>query len=481
MKPKRPYRVISGPAYPGLQDPASQTREITANLDDPMEYYHDESIKLSDDQVKEFIGKPICVEHHPDLEVGEISNAWKGADGNMWMSARIYTDNGAQDVVNREIDGGRLNELSVGYDTEFKNGQVVRKHINEISLCKKAFFQGARVAVAANDLQSEKRGYKNSGSIMFKIRAMSGENSAATQPLAQQPAAVNTPSDSQIAKDQIELARAHDELLKEKEEAQRIRDEMAKRIQELEAKDKAHAEEKARELDRFREDMKPKLEEVLGLKEQIYKEEHGAEAAFPEDAKAAISNAFMEPSAGMVRQEITASTNAWKRNRDARIKAEEELKRLQDSNNVELARINASREKIQQGTSLTPTSGSEQAPYHSSAADDTDSRRIAAHQVKMGQLFCPAPSDMEKEIYARDYSNSLGAQSYGMVGVNASNNNSNNAGPQIPQARQHPLVNQLRNSARKHYPRQFDYYVSCNASSVFSHPMKHEYNIDELA
>lgn len=480
MKPKRPYRIISGPAYPGLQDPKYQTREVTANLDDPMEYYHDESIKLSDDQVKEFIGKPICVEHHPDLEVGEISHAWKGTDGNMWMSARIYTDNGAQDVVNREIDGGRLNELSVGYDTEFKNGQVVRKHINEISLCKKAFFQGARVAVAANNSQSEKRRYKNSGSIVFKIRAMSGENSASTPTAVpvQQPAA-SPSSDSQIAKDQIELARAHDELLKKQEEDKRIREEMAKRIQELEAKDKAHAEEKARELERFREDMKPKLEEVLGLKEQIYKEEHGAEAVLPEDAKAAYTNAFMEPSAGMVRQEITASVNAWKKNRERALKAEEELKRLQDNNSVELARINASREKIQEGRSLTP-SGGEQAPPHT--ADDTDSRRIAAHSLQMNQLFCPAPSDMEKEIYARDYSNgNLGAQSSGMVGVNASNNSNNNVGSQIPRARQHPLVNQLRNSARKHYPRQFDYLVSCKASGVFTYPMKHEYNIDELA
>lgn len=473
MGKPRPYRIIEGPAYPSVANSKTQHSRITAaNPDNPHEFYHDESVRLSEKEMREFVGKPICVEHHPGLEVGHISDVWQGEDGQMWMSGRIYTDNGAQDMVNGEIDAGRLNELSVGYDVAVKDGHVIQKRVKEISLCKKAFFNGARVAVAASSAsQTDDSGYMNSGQIWFKIRAMSQENSQTPAPVAAAPtaAAPTAPVGSSVDKDAIELARARDRILQEKEALRKELEELRNKNKDLETRNEDHET-------RWRESMKPELARVLEISEEQYKQKHGPESMLPEDSRTAITAAFMTPAASAVRASFTAAADAWQnaklelqKERDARAASEAELKRIQASNSVELARINASHQKVIDGA--TPEKSSADLP------EDAEVRKVAAHNVTMEQLFYRAPSEMEKEIYARDYSGHQGAFS-GTFGVSAS---AGNNGLQIPKARTHHLVNRLPNSMRrKGNPILYDLLCSRKTVGVFTHNMVHTYDSQDI-
>lgn len=67
---QRPYRLVSGIAYPGVIRGDNPTRTITAQHDNRHELYHDPAIKLSEadlQRIGELKGKPICFEHEPGV------------------------------------------------------------------------------------------------------------------------------------------------------------------------------------------------------------------------------------------------------------------------------------------------------------------------------------------------------------------------------------------------------------------------------
>ena len=37
-------------------------------------------------------GKPIRMEHHPELEVGEIMRNWQAEDGSVWITGKLKDD-----------------------------------------------------------------------------------------------------------------------------------------------------------------------------------------------------------------------------------------------------------------------------------------------------------------------------------------------------------------------------------------------------
>ena len=49
-------------------------------------------------------GKPIRMEHHPDLEVGEIMRNWQAEDGSVWVTGKLKDDSLESKFANYAID-----------------------------------------------------------------------------------------------------------------------------------------------------------------------------------------------------------------------------------------------------------------------------------------------------------------------------------------------------------------------------------------
>ena len=158
----RPYRIVNGVAYPELVR-ANSTTLVTANLNDREEYYYDPALVLSENDVKNLAGKPICVEHDQNDVVGEISKTWTDGDGKLRFLGRVYLDTEYGRQIDKEIHNGTLRGISVGYDSRMEDGHVVGKDFHEVSLCRQGFFAGASVSTRAS--KTSNKDYKSSKQI----------------------------------------------------------------------------------------------------------------------------------------------------------------------------------------------------------------------------------------------------------------------------------------------------------------------------
>lgn len=412
---ERKYRIVSGVSYPRLYTGPNQPREIKAGIDqDTRGYYHDDSIKLNAEDVRGFVGKPICLEHDESVQVGKITAAWQDRDNHMRITARIWTDTPMGEEVFQRINNGDLRGFSVGYDVSCARdnpNQVVGKHFNEISVCQEPFFEGASITVAATKKQDYKSGM-GPGILNFKIMAEQKINEEV--PL------------EEANKDSSEIARAHDEVLRKTEqmeaelaalkEAQKQKDEELARF---------HREREAQRA-QYAEDNKPVLEEVLEINKAQYKEEHGENAELPEDYVASTTAAFMAPEAAKVIAPIVASARAWKKNReaakaqDARLaEMEEKLKKMSEDQNIAEAHVRASSRRLAMATG------------QHEVADTTDDRRLAvtaSGKLDVKNLFVPQqPNEQERALAQLNYGQTL------PVSVTASAGQVNEMAQSIPE------------------------------------------------
>jgi hypothetical protein len=383
----RPYKIIQGICYPHLV--SGNKVNITADLSNPQSFYYDESIRLSDADLKNFKGKPICWEHDQSHVIGEISDVWKDSDGKMRMTGRIYTDTQEGLDMYNAINDRRAHSLSVGYDVNFDPDTkvVTGKNCYEISVCEKPFFEGAAVSVCASDKKKYNTNSKQLAN--FLISAMATE----------------TKLDEN--KDSSELAKVHDELLRKTEE-------QAKKLAEMEAMQKELAELKAAEAQRlvaYAEAQKPKLKEVLDLTEQQYKEENGADAVLPAEYRQSVENAFAHPSGAQAAAVITASAFSYKKQREQRLAMEKAIadleaksKQLVADHEVAMAHVKAS-ERMHLSTETTKT---------------PEVATVNANQkpLSMSNLFnVPVvPADWERKLYKE----ATGRDAPSSVSVNAS-------------------------------------------------------------
>lgn len=426
----RPYRIVSGISYPSVFVGDNQPNEISTHIDASNRgYYYDESIKLNSDDIAGFVGKPICLEHDPSVEVGQITAAWKDRDNHMRITARIFTDTAVGEQTFHRINNGDLRGFSVGYDVHTNQNRIVGKDFNEISVCQEPFFPGAAITVAASK-QTGKSEYKSNGSasvLNFKIMA---EQKIDEVPL------------DQANKDSSEIARVHDEVLKANE-AMKAELEALKQAQaEKDAKIKQYDEEKLAQRQAYAESQKPVLEEVLAIQtEQLQQEEGNPEAQLHPDYVESTTAAFMAPEAANVIKPIVASARSWKKNQLERKKREEEnaelnakLQKMQEENSIAEAHVRASARRLNMAT------GQQQ----QEEKDTTDDRRLAVTAgMDLKNLFVPKqPSEQERELlrscYGRDAST---------VSVTAS------AGkelPPIPVLANKNLAESVPNSMRNH-------------------------------
>ncbi len=375
----RPYRIISGVACTELFNGENQPTKVQASIsDDTRDHYFDESIKLSEENIKSFKGKPICVEHDEDNQIGEITEAWKDSDGHMRITARIFTD--SQKDWYGEIQRGNMKDLSVGYEVfADASNTVTRKKCNEVSICQKGFFRGAAISVCATG----KEKYKGISSVLrneklncFVFSIMASETNSSASPI-------------ESSKDASELARVHDELLRRAEEQSR---EIAELKKLKEENDTLKNNEKNR-LAQYAESRKPQLKEVLELTEQQFKEMN-PDMPFPADFKQSAEAAFSHPDGERNAAVITASAMSYKKQRDAetlRAKEMEEMKKklhqMESDHQVAMTHVKAS-ERMHM---ITETPG----------AGETKIAEVSASRANMSNLFNPA--DWEKQLMRENY------------------------------------------------------------------------------
>lgn len=419
----RPYKIVNGVSYPNLYN--GPKKKVTANLSNPDEFYHDDGIRLADENLADFVGKPICVEHDVTASVGEISAAWRDTDGKMRITGRIYVDSEEGRQLYDRVNRGDMKGLSVGYGVSMgSDGIVTKKSCQEISLCREPFFEGAQVAICATG--NEKYKTNDKGKIVFLIMA-SETNSTTAVPL------------DSVNKDASELARAHDELLKKTEKE-------AAELKQLREENARFQREREQQLARYAESRKPQLKEVLDLTEQQVKEQHGADATITDNYRESIERVFLDPAGEKDAAVVTAMAMTWKKARDEKIAMAAQMKELQAKNSQmtsEQTHVKASLERI---NSIT-------------AADSmksVDVNASADRPLTTSNIF--RVSDRERNLYRENYGRDL------PVSVTAS------AQAPIPVIATHKHVDLLPNSLRHSAPQMFAF--ACNADKFANAPTR---------
>lgn len=207
--------------------------------------------------------------------------------------------------------------------------------------------------------------------------------------------------ESSPAKDASEIAKAHDQVLrnaeamaakiKELEEAQRKRDEQLAQFQALEERRRTE----------YGEANKAKLQEVLDINQLQYQEEFGEGSTLPEDYIASTTAAFMAPEASKVIEPILASARSWKKQRDARIahearlaEMEDKLNKMSEDQTLAMAHVNASRTRLDLATNAAAAAPATQIPVNASGDK----------KLNMANLFIPRqPSEQERTLMQMNY------------------------------------------------------------------------------
>lgn len=158
-KKRGTYAIVHGRAYPRVTKGKNPTNQITAPARDKQQLWRDPAIVLSDadmDQCEGAKGLPLCFEHNREDVVGSVQCTYindKEGDG-LDLIARIpVKDDQGNDITRglemvEQIRAGQIKGFSVGYDTDVRQGGIVRgKQFKEISLVEEPFFGGCNITV----------------------------------------------------------------------------------------------------------------------------------------------------------------------------------------------------------------------------------------------------------------------------------------------------------------------------------------------
>lgn len=108
-------------------------------------------------------GKPIRMEHHPDLEVGTIMSNWQAEDGSVWITGKLNDDTleskFSQYAIekNPETGASYYTGLSLQHThTQFANTSNSKKEGVEVSLCVEPRRQDCRIAFVDSEPNQDK-------------------------------------------------------------------------------------------------------------------------------------------------------------------------------------------------------------------------------------------------------------------------------------------------------------------------------------
>ena len=183
-------------------------------------------VTSTDSKAISTVGLPVRIEHAPNLTIGTITQEWDDASGRKWVAGRIDADTiegrfAAKDVLSKK----RLYpSLSLQHlYREYTDGHNEKMGL-EVSICKIPRRHGCHIRSATNN-----NGYKTNERT---LRTMSAE--AASAPSTAEPVAQEPPSEGESKSPE-----KVDELL----EAQQATVELARKLDELQQKNKALEEE----------------------------------------------------------------------------------------------------------------------------------------------------------------------------------------------------------------------------------------------
>lgn len=371
----RSYRVIYGVAYPNMFVGASRPSHITRP-----DYYHDDAVRLSPSEARNFVGKPICEEHDERREVGVISDAFVDDDNNMCITARIWTDTPDGERVYERINSGNLQGFSVGYKFGFApDGSVSQqREYDHVAVCDTPYFPGMGVRVTASDAGA----YKNKSQVVFfKILANMEEEKKIEKLDAVNP-------------DAAKLVKHHDDMLKQREsdarELERLRAELQR---ERDEKAALQAREQ-KQLADFKAEKQGELRETLDVFLDNMRAEKGADAQLDAEFVKDFSDTFSHPEGYKSLEPIIASARGAQKQRvefkamqDKLKQMEEQRKQEQEAQNQLLARVEA---HVKQEPARAPA-----------AAPAATVPVTASAGQSYNKLFRPriAPSEYERKLF----------------------------------------------------------------------------------
>lgn len=190
------------------------------------------------------VGLPVRIEHAPSLTIGTITQEWDDDSGRKWVVGRLDDDSiegrfAAKDVLS---DTRLYPSLSLQHlYREYENGRSDKTGL-EVSICKVPRRHGCHIRSATKNVQ-----YKTKDSTLRKMSAESASAAAPTEAhTSNEPEAAVTPA--------VPPPSSEDELL----QAQKATVELARKLSELEQKNKALEDQQAEEKKKREEELERK-------------------------------------------------------------------------------------------------------------------------------------------------------------------------------------------------------------------------------
>ena len=108
-------------------------------------------------------GKPIRMEHHPDLEVGEIMRNWQAEDGSVWVTGKLNDDSLESKFANYAIDKNPVTGESYYTGLSLQHTHIqyasagnTKKEGIEVSLCVNPRRVDCRICFVDSDPNQDK-------------------------------------------------------------------------------------------------------------------------------------------------------------------------------------------------------------------------------------------------------------------------------------------------------------------------------------
>ena len=212
-------------------------------------------------------GKPIRMEHHPDLEVGEIMRNWQAEDGSVWVTGKLNDDSLESKFANYAIDKNPVTGESYYTGLSLQHTHIqyasagnTKKEGIEVSLCVNPRRADCRICFVDSDPNQDK-----TKKIVYKIHNASfKQNMSDTQeqvqeqtpqeakpePVKAAPAEPAQPTEPSTEMSREDMMRVIIQQQKELEEQQTAKSSEAEELKQLK---KMLEEQKANELKKDQE------------------------------------------------------------------------------------------------------------------------------------------------------------------------------------------------------------------------------------
>jgi len=389
------WYVFAGRAYPKIQRGSNSTTRITSDTFDRDSFYNDPAVVLSDADMDRFQGtegKPLCVEHNLNDQVGYVQHSWIG-DGDkrsLKIIGRVSLETERGRQVAADIRAGRYKGLSVGYGTDLISNprtgvtELSDKNFREISLVAEPFFDGCHLAeygVTATKNPNHNNGDENPN-LLLRVDCSKEYFSNMS--------------------DQVSSPVSGDELLKQ---ADQLKDQLSQETKAKETQAQELAQMKA-ELDQLRQ-----LKERVAAKEKAEAEKYAAEqmpkyeayvaelaaSKIPvsDEMKADLKVTFTDPRMKDGARHLEAEYNqkvelrASLKAAEERVKAiEEEKKKLETAVNKTTQVLNHSRSEFASAVSSASAKDKEEQDDRRKVQQDVD----ASGSFGLNRIMCCEPS-----------------------------------------------------------------------------------------